>query len=1704
MVAMDLVGPLPISPRGFRYLLTIIDRFTRYVAAVPLRTVKTMDVIRALMTEWILRHGTPRAFLTDNGTQFRSVVMERLALELNVKQSFTTIYHPAGNGMIERFHRFLKQRLRIKADVDTLDFCKTGTWDDYVPAIVHSYNATVHTVTGYSPYFLLYGRHPRLSLEIVQPRNLSKEKQKQFVDYDEYLNDITMALGQARDRSFRGQYQRTQQRLRSTNKDRKTPNFEVGDIVMRRILGTKGNKKSLSTAWSGPYEVKAVENKGITLVLQNVKDTDERVRAHADHCRKVKSNVEKSEDDGSNEVKTNQSFQLFVFETSRTSSRTPNNSVVTSRTPNNRVGTSSFHTNGSKAMAMLPHDDDVQDDDIPQFDDSSDDDQNVDAQEEPVSFDKTLDMWHFPIPDTLRRVTRARSIVRDWIKTFLDEKGGGPTLGFAAMKLYLETSFKLAQVYYGLMELTERAFPELAGREMAVNVFDLKKRIKERLKQDPSLETELYGGKQLILETSNALSLVESLKPLTREGVRHHVGASAAKIKEWGKFQDRFKDRIRAPKLQKFVARKFQKFMEIVNDINVYGEREKYGLYLHQHFTFARSGTINSDETKVMILSAFRIWLREPFESKDTMPGNALPGLRGKPYRELIYELIVTILFWLEVADWREPFCLHHPGASTSFHEMLHPQTNRVIVNPQIMENFEKFRREHQSSTIQVENSYDARNGDGNVQLVAWQYYTITILMIRFRNLYKSLHRRAEAEGQLSTYNMYDDRYTFRGLSPLSEVVTYDDDDAKADELPVAVTSSTVAIDASDIFGLSNMAPVDTFNGNRSFRRLNDPYDLRSIRAARELAKKDNEVTRGATNEDISEENGSPRDDTNEQKNVDDDSRDDMKEPENASRVRPPVPAYTEQMLPDVEDTVERQQQVLDYWNQRRQEQQREQDDDAKDDRKTDESKNEIGGDLDVNGIPIGGYLCDCDVMLEQLKGQQAPIKFTCRCRNPNDWCTDFNKIRYNHADICHLCLKPIVHFHRKDDQTIVVCRDSRLQAVEELHDNIAFTCCSTTERLKVVHLGCLLDHTRSPQWVSGLDNDGNTYFECPMPTCSFRHFIKPFGYGVHPSYLFRLFGERKAIEFNTERQLGALEGQFSSRSDEVLVQQRNMFDAVMRRSREEFRTTQQQRQILDDQKEEILREDRRRQREQEDLIRAQREEDERQRRRRETQLQIERVAAERRRRERERKETAEKFEAHLAQRAADEDDDRKLQKRLRRRLGLRGFVPRLTTKDLLGPRHHNRWNQQRVVYSNHVLPENVGSVRPDFDTEDAMRQRMGSNTGTCTCSVNPRLDSLSNECLVMVMLCEAKRLVCRSIGEFENYFSNVVRPVIREDVQIIMRLRAEQLLCDKCPDPPILYFGPSGLDRARVPFWMQITEKSRDSFRPSSGSDDRIEPRWIEEDTLLTMTAETREDWSHCERKRVLMLDSRDDLPRSGYRSYADAAINNYDVGDDQGAFTRHRSPIDLTADSTHEELHVIDNSRRPVRTTNNPRQVNESRGYLYWSNPNAERDIAPGETKRLVITHWGHVLGTQEEVGLVVRCWRFYSWIDKNDHFHCKNVLYPDDWHTVDSQFNVNDYWLNGPLKYGPLKHLGNWDCPCCKMNCNNTRLLCSPDTLMAPSRTFVDRRRVSGCGYRRPYPLYNPWIGKRRRTVFGPRVDAGVQLQTLRRQGRYRYDQ
>jgi hypothetical protein len=113
-IHFDLVGPLPPS-RVHTYLFTIIDRTSRWPEAIPLSSITAADCARALFAGWVSKFGVPATITSDMGAQFTSALWAALCGLLNSQHSPTTAYQAQSNGLVERFHRQLKDTLRSRS-----------------------------------------------------------------------------------------------------------------------------------------------------------------------------------------------------------------------------------------------------------------------------------------------------------------------------------------------------------------------------------------------------------------------------------------------------------------------------------------------------------------------------------------------------------------------------------------------------------------------------------------------------------------------------------------------------------------------------------------------------------------------------------------------------------------------------------------------------------------------------------------------------------------------------------------------------------------------------------------------------------------------------------------------------------------------------------------------------------------------------------------------------------------------------------------------------------------------------------------------------------------------------------------------------------------------------------------------------------------------------------------------------------------------------------------------------------------------------------------------------------------------------------------------------------------------------------------------------------------------------------------------------
>ncbi|GFS10956.1 Pol polyprotein [Elysia marginata] len=159
-IHIDLVGPLPPS-EGFTYLLTIIDRSSRWPEAVPITNTSASECAKALIRHWIARFGVPLDMTSDRGSQFTSALWTEMANQLGIQLHRTSAYHPQSNGLVERFHRTLKAALKTRL--------KGPNWADELPWVLLGLRTIPKEDLQVSCSELVYGEPLTLPGQFVDP-----------------------------------------------------------------------------------------------------------------------------------------------------------------------------------------------------------------------------------------------------------------------------------------------------------------------------------------------------------------------------------------------------------------------------------------------------------------------------------------------------------------------------------------------------------------------------------------------------------------------------------------------------------------------------------------------------------------------------------------------------------------------------------------------------------------------------------------------------------------------------------------------------------------------------------------------------------------------------------------------------------------------------------------------------------------------------------------------------------------------------------------------------------------------------------------------------------------------------------------------------------------------------------------------------------------------------------------------------------------------------------------------------------------------------------------------------------------------------------------------------------------------------------------------------------------------------------------------
>ena len=256
-IAVDILGPLPRTTSGHRYILVIGDYFTKWMEAYPLVTQEATEVATKICEEYFCRYGIPGELHSDQGRSFECTLLREICNLMGVKKTRTTPFHPQSDGLIERFNRTLADMLAKVVDLTQVD------WDEKLPYALLAYRSSVNSSTGYSPSGALWGFEPRLPLDMLVPK-----VEGQAQEYSSFVTEHHERLTAVRERILWNLKEVSRKMKTRYDKGVHQVVVREGDqVYLWNNKRTKGLSPKLQNRWEGPFRVvRAINDRLVELL----------------------------------------------------------------------------------------------------------------------------------------------------------------------------------------------------------------------------------------------------------------------------------------------------------------------------------------------------------------------------------------------------------------------------------------------------------------------------------------------------------------------------------------------------------------------------------------------------------------------------------------------------------------------------------------------------------------------------------------------------------------------------------------------------------------------------------------------------------------------------------------------------------------------------------------------------------------------------------------------------------------------------------------------------------------------------------------------------------------------------------------------------------------------------------------------------------------------------------------------------------------------------------------------------------------------------------------------------------------------------------------------------------------------------------------------------------------------------------------------
>ena len=243
---IDILSGLPTTKDKYKHILVVVDSYSKWMEAHPLRTQEATEVAAVLYREVITRYGAPRTLVSDRSQTFMSKLTAAMCELFQITRCFTSSYHPQSNSTVERANSIILQAFRI--------YCKDkqDDWPEILPSVMMAHRITPCTQSSQeSPFFLLFGREMHLPIDTAL---LPKDNLAQ--DHKIHLNNVLSQLETTRKIATENIKAAQAKYKHQFDKRSQEPKFQPADRVW--LYCTKvavGKAPKLHKKWAGPYYI---------------------------------------------------------------------------------------------------------------------------------------------------------------------------------------------------------------------------------------------------------------------------------------------------------------------------------------------------------------------------------------------------------------------------------------------------------------------------------------------------------------------------------------------------------------------------------------------------------------------------------------------------------------------------------------------------------------------------------------------------------------------------------------------------------------------------------------------------------------------------------------------------------------------------------------------------------------------------------------------------------------------------------------------------------------------------------------------------------------------------------------------------------------------------------------------------------------------------------------------------------------------------------------------------------------------------------------------------------------------------------------------------------------------------------------------------------------------------------------------------------